>query len=156
MSAFPPKPTYRTRAIISRGLYIFYPIFKDHFFVLKEVFSENSALMYGLYSRASSNQERLIVARERYINMSNGQKFESLISCYIFSGGCDRGTCVSFTGHHFCICDPGWRGSNCNKCTPYWACPNQSDSACNQPNECICDTGEPLCNNPALSLLGTF
>ena len=29
---------YRTRAIISRGLYIFYPIFKDHFFVFKEVF----------------------------------------------------------------------------------------------------------------------
>ena len=26
---------YRTRAIISRGLYIFYPIFKDHFFVFK-------------------------------------------------------------------------------------------------------------------------
>ena len=88
--------------------------------------------------------------------MSNGQKFELLIKCYIFSGGCDRGTCVSFTGHHFCICDPGWRGSNCNKCTPYWACPNQSDNACNQPNECLCDTGEALCNNPALALLGTF
>ena len=88
--------------------------------------------------------------------MSNGQKFEPLINCYISSGGCDRGTCVSFTGHHFCICDPGWRGSNCNKCTPYWACPNQSESACNQPNECLCDTGEPLCNNPALALLGTF
>ena len=35
------------RAIISRGLYIFYPIFKDHFFVLKEFFSESSVLMYG-------------------------------------------------------------------------------------------------------------
>ena len=42
---------YRTRAIISRGLYIFYHILKDHFFVFKEVFSENSVLMYGLYSR---------------------------------------------------------------------------------------------------------
>ena len=29
---------YRTRAIISCGLYIFYPISKDHFFVFKEVF----------------------------------------------------------------------------------------------------------------------
>ena len=29
---------YRTRAIISRGLYIFYPISNDHFFVFKEVF----------------------------------------------------------------------------------------------------------------------
>ena len=56
------------RAIISHGLYIFYPISKDHFFVFKEVFSENSALMYGLYSRASSNQERLIVARVRYLD----------------------------------------------------------------------------------------
>ena len=44
---------YRTRAIISRDLYIFYPISKDHFFVFKEVFSENSVLMYGLYSRAA-------------------------------------------------------------------------------------------------------
>ena len=57
---------YRTRAIISRGLYIFYPISKDHFFVFKEVFSENSVLMYGLYSRAASNQERLMMARVRY------------------------------------------------------------------------------------------
>ena len=52
---------YRLRAIISRGLYIFYPIFKDHFFVFKEVFSENSVLMYGLYSRAASNDGALTV-----------------------------------------------------------------------------------------------
>jgi hypothetical protein len=49
------KINYRTRAIISRGLYIFYPIFKDRFFVFNEVFSENSFLVYGLYSRAASN-----------------------------------------------------------------------------------------------------
>ena len=66
----PYQAMYRTRAIISRGLYIFYPIFKDHFFVLKEVFSENSALMYGLYSRASSNQERLIVVRVWYMSFN--------------------------------------------------------------------------------------
>ena len=30
-----------------RGLYIFYPLLEDHSFVFKEVFSENSALMYG-------------------------------------------------------------------------------------------------------------
>ena len=59
------KYAYRTRAIISRGLYIFYPISKNHFFVFKEVFSENSVLMYGLYSRAASNQERLMMARVR-------------------------------------------------------------------------------------------
>ena len=58
---------YRTRAIISCGLYIFYSISKDHFFVFKEVFSENSVLMYGLYSRAASNQERLIMACVHYI-----------------------------------------------------------------------------------------
>ena len=56
---------HHTRAIISRGLYIFYPISKDHFFVFKEVFSENYVLMYGLYSRAASNQERLMMARVR-------------------------------------------------------------------------------------------
>ena len=38
---------YRTRAIITRDLYIFYPIFEVHFFVFKEVFSENFVLMYG-------------------------------------------------------------------------------------------------------------
>ena len=58
---------YRTRTIISRGLYIFYPISKDHFFVFKEVFSENYVLMYGLYSKAAFNQERLMMARVRYI-----------------------------------------------------------------------------------------
>ena len=52
--------------IISRGLYIFYLIFKDHFFVFKEVFSENSVHMYGLYLRAACNQERLMMARVRY------------------------------------------------------------------------------------------
>ena len=58
---------YRTRAIITRGLYTFYPIFEDHFFVFKEVFSENSDLNNGLYSRAVCNQERVMMARERYI-----------------------------------------------------------------------------------------
>ena len=57
---------YRTRAIISRGLYIFYPISKDHFFGFKGFFSDNSFLMYGLYSRAASNQEWLMMARVRY------------------------------------------------------------------------------------------
>ena len=58
---------FSTRAIISRGLYIFYPISKDHFFVFKEVFSEIFVLMYGLYSRAASNQERPMMARVRYL-----------------------------------------------------------------------------------------
>ena len=42
LGRFTHENDYRTRAIISRGLYIFYTIFKDHFFVFKEVFSENS------------------------------------------------------------------------------------------------------------------
>ena len=32
---------YHTRVIITRGLYIFYILFEDHFFVVKEVFFEN-------------------------------------------------------------------------------------------------------------------
>ena len=47
------------------SLYIFYPIFKEHFFVFKEVFSESSVLMYGLYSRVACNQERLMMAHVR-------------------------------------------------------------------------------------------
>ena len=38
---------YQIRAIITRGLYIYYPIFEVYFFVYKEVFSENSVLMNG-------------------------------------------------------------------------------------------------------------
>ena len=66
------------RAIISHGLYIFYPISKDHFFVFKEVLSENSVLMYGLYSRAASNQERLMMARVGYWNWTLFLPFEEI------------------------------------------------------------------------------
>ena len=54
-------------AIITCGLYIFYPLFEDHFFVFKEVFSENFVLVLGKYSRAVSNQERVMMARIRCI-----------------------------------------------------------------------------------------
>ena len=40
--------SYRTRAIITRGLYTFYPIFEGQKRVFKELFSQNSDLMYGL------------------------------------------------------------------------------------------------------------
>ena len=52
---------YRTRAIISRGLYIFYPISKGHLCTV------TFGLMYDLYSRAASNQERPMMARLRYV-----------------------------------------------------------------------------------------
>ena len=52
---------YRTRAIISRGLYIFYPNSQDHLCIV------TFGLMYGLYSRAASNQERPMMARVRYL-----------------------------------------------------------------------------------------
>ena len=55
ISLFFPWNPYRTHAIISHGLYIFYPISKDHFFVFQQFFSENSVIMYGLYS------ERLVI-----------------------------------------------------------------------------------------------
>ena len=38
---------YHTLAIISRGVYIFCPIFEDHIFVFKAVFSENSVILHG-------------------------------------------------------------------------------------------------------------
>ena len=52
---------YRTRAIISRGLYIFYPIFEDQFFVFKDVFMKILTLCMA------SIQERIIMARIRYL-----------------------------------------------------------------------------------------
>ena len=54
---------YRTRAIITRGLYTFYPLFEVHLCTV------TFGLMYGYYSRAVYNQERVIVARVRYINI---------------------------------------------------------------------------------------
>ena len=57
---------YHRRTNITRGLYIFCPIFEDQFFVFKDVFYENSDLMYGQYSRAVCNQERVIMARILY------------------------------------------------------------------------------------------
>jgi hypothetical protein len=36
---------YLTRVIISPGVYIFYPIFEDHFFLFKDIFNEDSDLM---------------------------------------------------------------------------------------------------------------
>ena len=56
---FSNKIKYRARAIISRGLYTFYPISKDHLCTV------TFGLMYGLYSRAASNQERPMMARVR-------------------------------------------------------------------------------------------
>ena len=44
-------------------VHFFYPVFEDHFFVFKDVFWKNSVLMYGLYSRAVSNQEQVMMAR---------------------------------------------------------------------------------------------
>ena len=72
------------RAIISRGLYIFYPVSKDHVFVFKEVFSEKYVLMYGSYSRPASNQERLMMARIQYLkpfSKTFEQNFHRMVLC---------------------------------------------------------------------------
>ena len=52
---------YRTRAIITSGLYTFYPLFEIHLCTV------TFGLVYGWYSRVISNQERIIVARVRYL-----------------------------------------------------------------------------------------
>ena len=49
------------RAIITRGLYTFYPLFVVHLCTV--IFG----LMYGWYSRLVSNQEQVIVAHVGYI-----------------------------------------------------------------------------------------
>ena len=65
-SRWPKTCTYSQVSIKRASLLNYFCIFEDHFFVLKEFFSENSVLMYGFYSRAASNQERLMMARVRY------------------------------------------------------------------------------------------
>ena len=42
-----PRPIYHMRAIITRGLYIFYPLFEGQKRFFKEFFSVNFAIMYG-------------------------------------------------------------------------------------------------------------
>ena len=42
-------------------------IFEDHFFVFKEIFSENSVLKYGKCLRAVCNQEQTIMVLLRYL-----------------------------------------------------------------------------------------
>ena len=54
------KYWFLKKNVLCRGLCIFYPISKDHFFVFKQVFSENSVLMYGLYSRAAYDGTRTV------------------------------------------------------------------------------------------------
>ena len=49
-------PNYHTCAIITCGLYIFHPLFLVHLCTV------TFGLMYGQYSRAVFNQERVIVA----------------------------------------------------------------------------------------------
>ena len=46
---------YRTHAIITRGLYTFFPLFEVHLCTV------TFGLMYGQYSRAVSNQEWVIL-----------------------------------------------------------------------------------------------
>ena len=50
--------SYRMRTIITRGLYIFYPLFEGQKRFFKEVFSENSAFMYG---QMVSIQEQFVI-----------------------------------------------------------------------------------------------
>ena len=52
------------RAIISHGLYIFYPIFEDHFFVFQESFFFKKLCAYvWLRFESGSNQELVMMAR---------------------------------------------------------------------------------------------
>ena len=43
--------SYHTCAIITCGLYVFYPIFEVNFFVFKDSFLENSVLMVSIQER---------------------------------------------------------------------------------------------------------
>ena len=56
-------------------MYIFYPISKDHFFVFKEVFAENSVLMYGLYpNHVSESSKVLEIPPNFYVGWIRGKQ----------------------------------------------------------------------------------
>ena len=53
---------YRKRAIITRSLYTFYPLFEVHLCTV------TFGLMYGLSLRAACNQERPMMTHVRYVH----------------------------------------------------------------------------------------
>ena len=73
---------YCTHTIINRGLYILNPLVEGLKQFLKEVLPEISAFMYGLYSRAVSNQEQVMMAcTVLQINL-HSQVFEGFQFCW--------------------------------------------------------------------------
>ena len=106
---------YRTCAIISRGLYIFYPISKDHFFVFKEVFQkilslcmaciqERVLIKSGLWWHAYSIWTSLIISISRLeiLPFRNGKKlryFEVFLNHWL---SLDKLYLYSWTKVQFC------------------------------------------------------
>ena len=69
---FNKKNAYRTRAIISRGLYIFTPFFTAVYFVerllLQSIFVQNKKILQFLSLKyAVYNPEQVLMARVRYV-----------------------------------------------------------------------------------------
>ena len=62
-----PSFIYRTRRIITHGLYNSNPLFVGKNVSFKEFFSENSAFLYDYYQKGFSNQERILMARVRLV-----------------------------------------------------------------------------------------
>ena len=57
------------RGVITRGLYLYNPLFEVQKRFFKEFFSENYIFMYGLYSRVVCNQEWVIMVHVEYYNI---------------------------------------------------------------------------------------
>ena len=69
---------------------------------------------------------------------------------------CVHGKCVANNPENCCICETGWSGEACDRCVPYWDCPELVEEACVNPNECICTTpnlNDPkgLCQHPKIN-----
>merc|ERR1739848_108472 len=60
-----------------------------------------------------------------------------------FCSDCQNGECA---GPEECVCfsgcETGWQGDSCDRCVPYWECPQPDNGipACINPNDCICTT----------------
>ena len=79
-----------------------------------------------------------------------------LIIIFFFREECVHGKCVTNEPENCCICETGWSCESCDKCVPYWDCPETVEEACVNPNECLCTTpnlNDPkgLCQNPKLN-----
>ena len=102
---------YRTRAIITRGLYFFYDLFIwSEVYITDNLWTKNGNSSFfkpkicGLYTRAVTDRERVIMARVRYLVSSGDMKQPNRITipCHQNQWAWTQGRKTAISGHYCC------------------------------------------------------